>query len=94
MIEGDVRKTFTTDAALHIVNKASVDDLRQKVLNEYSEGLSDFYVDAEQFRSNIVIDSGVAFSEDLYSEMRIGCFLLRNAGPTARCNAIRTNWNE
>jgi uncharacterized protein YcbX len=31
MIEGDVRKTFTTDAALHIVNKASVDDLRQRV---------------------------------------------------------------
>lgn len=28
MTEGDTRKTFTTDAALHIVNKASVDELR------------------------------------------------------------------
>ena len=94
MIEGDTRKTFTTDAALHIVNKASVDDLRKRVLEQYPEGLPDFFVDAEQFRSNIVIDSGLAFSEDLYAEMRIGSFLLRNAGPTARCNAIRTNWDE
>jgi uncharacterized protein YcbX len=94
MTEGDTRKTFTTDAALHIVNLASVDELRKKVLEQYSEGLPDFYVNAEQFRSNIVIDSGKAFSEDLYAEMRIGCCLMRNAGPTARCNAIRTNWNE
>lgn len=28
MQEGDVKKTFTTDAALHIVNKSSVDELR------------------------------------------------------------------
>lgn len=92
MTEGDTRKTFTTDAALHIVNKASVDFLRDKVQEEHPEGILDFYVDAEQFRSNIVIESGEAFSEDLYAEMRIGCFLMRNAGPTVRCNAIRTNW--
>ena len=24
--------------------------------------------------------------------MRLGTVLLRNAGPTIRCNAIRTNW--
>ena len=47
MIEGDTRKTFTTDAALHIVNKTSVDYLRQKVSEEHPEGIPDFYVDAE-----------------------------------------------
>lgn len=26
--------------------------------------------------------------------MRIGACLLRNAGPTIRCNAIRTNWEK
>lgn len=47
MIEGDTRKTFTTDAALHIVNKASVDELRRKVQEEHPEGIPDFYVHAE-----------------------------------------------
>jgi hypothetical protein len=28
MRDGDIRKTFTTDAALHLVNKSSVDELR------------------------------------------------------------------
>jgi uncharacterized protein YcbX len=94
MKEGDTRKTFTTDAALHIVNKASVDELRQRVLDNHPEGLQDFWVEAEQFRSNIVIDTKEGFSEDLYAEMRIGSCLLRNVGPTIRCNAIRTNYDN
>lgn len=94
MKEGDTRKTFTTDAALHIVNKASVDELRQRVLDNHPEGLQDFWVEAEQFRSNIVIDTKEGFSEDLFAEMRIGSCLLRNVGPTIRCNAIRTNYDN
>ena len=31
MHEGDIRKTFTTDASFHMVNKTSVDELRQRV---------------------------------------------------------------
>lgn len=31
MREGDIRKTFTTDASFHLVNKKSVDELRQRV---------------------------------------------------------------
>jgi len=33
--EGDKRKTFTTDAALHIVNKASVEEVKKRVLEQY-----------------------------------------------------------
>ena len=94
MKDGDIRKTFTTDAALHIVNETSVEELRQRVIDQYPEGLHNLYVDAEQFRSNIVIQTEESFSEDLYGEIRIGNCFMRNAGPTARCNAIRTNWDK
>lgn len=29
--QGDVKKTFVTDAAVHLVNRASVDELRTRV---------------------------------------------------------------
>lgn len=94
MKEGDTRKTFTTDAALHIVNEASVDELRQRVNDQYPAEEESVYVDAEQFRSNIVVNTKVPFSEDFFAEMRIGTCLLRNVGPTIRCNAIRTDWEK
>lgn len=68
--------------------------MQEKVKSEHPEGVTDFYVAAEQFRPNIVVDSAKAFSEDFFAEMRIGCFMIRNVGPTARCNAIRTNWEN
>jgi len=39
--EGDKRKTFTTDAALHIVNRASVDEVRKRVLEQYPKAVQD-----------------------------------------------------
>jgi len=39
--EGDTRKTFTTDAALHVVNKASVEEVRKKVLAQYPKDVQD-----------------------------------------------------
>lgn len=50
-------------------------------------------MDAEQFRSNLVIETGEGFSEDTFIEMRIGSCLMRTAGPCIRCNAIRTNYD-
>ncbi len=91
MQQGDLRKTFTTDASFHMVNKQSVDLLRQKVLDAHPEGIGNFWIDAEQFRSNLVIDFD-AFAEDTFIEMRVGTCLMRTAGPCIRCNAIRTNF--
>ena len=92
MRQGDTRKTYTSDAALHIVNHDSVADLRRRVEERYPNGLDDLWVDAEQFRSNIIIETGQAYSEDLFSELRIGSCLFRSAGPCIRCNDIRTNY--
>ena len=47
MRQGDLRKTFTTDASFHMVNKQSVDLLRQKVLDAHPEGIGNFWIDAE-----------------------------------------------
>lgn len=33
--EGDLRKTFTTDAAFHMVNHNSVEDLKEKVKRQH-----------------------------------------------------------
>ena len=66
MREGDTRKTFTTDAALHLVNHDSLNDLRRRVAERYPDGLDDFWISAEQFRSNIVVETGEAYSEDLF----------------------------
>ena len=48
----------------------------------------------EQFRANFIVNTGEAFSEDLFVEMRLGCCLMRNAGPTIRCSMIRTDWEK
>lgn len=92
--DGDLRKTYTSDCAFHMVNQSSVVDLRRRVKESHPEGLENFYVDFEQFRPNFVVNTGTAYSEDNFSEMRIGPCLFRTAGPCIRCNAIRTNWNE
>ena len=65
----DFRKSFQAVSNLHVVNKSSVDLLRQKVADNHPEGIENFYIDAEQFRPNIVIDLE-AFKEDEICEMR------------------------
>ena len=45
--KSDVHKTFTTDAALHIINKASVEELESKVRARYPDGLDNFYISSE-----------------------------------------------
>jgi len=43
----DLRKSFCTDAAFHVINKTSVDVLRQKMKERHPEGLSNFFVSTE-----------------------------------------------
>ena len=65
-------KAFTIAAALHIVNKASVDDLEKRVKARHPNGLDNFYFSTELFRPNLVIDTGVSYSEDKIAELRVG----------------------
>ena len=46
------------------------------------------------FRANILIDTPVAFEEDLFIEMRIGSMLMRCVGPCIRCKAIQLDYNK
>lgn len=94
-VKGDKKKTFNSDAALHIVNRASVDELRRRVWERYPErkDLKDkIYVDVEQFRPNFVVNTGKPFEEDEFCEMRLESCLLRTSGPCIRCNMIRTDY--
>lgn len=45
--DGDLRKTYTSDCAFHMVNQSSVVDLRRRVKESHPEGLENFYVDFE-----------------------------------------------
>jgi len=90
----DESKSYTTGASFHLINRSSVDELRQRVKDKYPEGLANFMVECEQFRPNIIIDTKESFSEDLFTEMRVGSCLFRNVGPAVRCNAIRVNYDK
>ena len=68
----DLRKTFCTDAAFHVVNKTSVEELSRRCKARHPEGLENFFVSAEQFRPNVVIEWPEPFAEDRFFEMRVG----------------------
>ena len=87
--QDDLRKSFCSDAAFHVVNKQSVLDLAERVKQRHPEGLKDFFVSAEQFRPNVVIEWPEAYAEDRFMEMRVGPILMRTSGPCIRCNTIR-----
>jgi len=87
----DLRKSFCTDAAFHVVNKSSVELLSKKVKERHPDGLPNFFVSAEQFRPNLVLDWPEPFAEDRFFEFRVGPILMRNSGPCVRCSTIRMN---
>lgn len=87
----DVRKTFTSDAAFHIIAQASVEDLGRRIEERYPDGLENNYLSTETFRPNIVFDTDMPYEEDEFFEMRVGSALFRNCGPCKRCDTIRTN---
>ena len=70
-------KTFNTGASFHIINKTSVKDLERRVKARYPEGLENMYLTTAQFRPNIVLDTGVNYSEDRLAELRVGPLLMR-----------------
>jgi uncharacterized protein YcbX len=76
-----------------MISEGSIRDLKSRVQKRYPDAPKDkFKVDMVNFRPNIAIDSDVPYIEDSMMEMRIGNCLIRNIGPTFRCNDVMTNY--
>jgi uncharacterized protein YcbX len=91
--DGDKARCFTFDGATHILSEASITDLREKVQARYpGADITTFKVDERNFRPNIGIKGVTSYAEDTFMEMRIGNCLLRNIGPTFRCNDVMTDY--
>ena len=76
----DQVKSFAAEAALNIINDASISELRNRVLQK-KEVNSDFYLEREQFRAPIAVNLGNPWLEDSLAECRIGPIMLRYCGP-------------
>ena len=61
-------KGFVSKAAIHIINEASVRDLRERVIKKFSDPdeIARIKIEPMPFRPNFIIDSGVPYSEDTY----------------------------
>ena len=81
-------------ASLHIVNESSVADLDRRVRQNNPKGIDNYFLSHEQFRPNVVLDLEKPYQEDDIQEIRVGGILMRNIGPTLRCNAIRLNLDK
>jgi len=92
---GDQTKGFVSKAAVHIINEASVRDLRERVMSKITDPAdrAKTKIEAMPFRPNFVIDSGVAYSEDTYQEARVGNVLFRLVGYCSRCKAVTCNFD-
>jgi uncharacterized protein YcbX len=92
-MEGDITHGFVSKAAIHIVNEASVRDLRERVLSKMSEeDKAKTRIESIPFRPNITIDSGIPYSEDTMQEARIGNVLMRLVGYCSRCKVVTCNY--
>lgn len=69
----DQNKSFNSSAPFHVVNEASLRDIKERVLARHPDKTADdFKVDAAQFRPNVTFDTEKAFSEDEFVEARLG----------------------
>lgn len=64
--ENDQAKSFLSKAAIHIVNRASVRDLKNRVLQKYpnENDKKKIHIDALNFRPSIIIDTFEPYEED------------------------------
>mmetsp|Transcript_28704 Transcript_28704/g.21398 ORF Transcript_28704/g.21398 Transcript_28704/m.21398 type:complete len:115 (+) Transcript_28704:94-438(+) len=55
----DLKKSFCSKSALHVVNESSVNSLRKKVLDKYPEEMhKDFDIGSKSLRANLIIETG------------------------------------
>lgn len=81
--------------ALHIVNEASVRDLREKVYAKYPDekDREQIKVEAIAFRPNFIIDTDKPFEEDEFMEARISNIFMRLVGFCSRCRIVARNYS-
>ncbi len=93
-VEGDMTKGFVSKAAIHIINEASVRDLRERVIKKFTDPaeIARIRIEPLPFRPNFIIDSTQPYSEDTYQEARIGNTLFRLVGYCSRCKAVTCNF--
>lgn len=91
----DKVKGFVTCSALHIVNQASVDSLKQSYLDKYkdsNEELNDF--SHLLFRPNMVVAMPEPFLEDTVMEARINNTMVHQRAPCVRCKVLTADINR
>ena len=81
-LKTDRRMAYVTDAAIHIINKQSVDCLRNIMYNKYREDtsmLSQVNADLCLFRASFILDEEFddPYCEDEFQELRIGNVMFR-----------------
>ncbi len=90
--EEDGTRAFIPETPLHLVNEASVDDLREKAMKKYSGSDAEaIKIDAASFRPNIVVRSEVPYEEDKFGECRIHNIFIRYTSHTKRDEGICGN---
>jgi uncharacterized protein YcbX len=76
---------------IHIMNIATVDEIRRMMEEKYPVMPDDLYIHWEQYKANILVDMKEPWIEDYISEMRLGNLWMRFARPCFRCRLIYYN---
>ena len=77
-------------SALHIIDLAAFRDLEERVAERHPGEQHLYKIKAaDQFKPNLIIDTGIAYSDDMLIELRIGQALIRAVGPATRCSQVR-----
>ena len=84
--ETDRRIAFITDAAIHVCNQTSINDLGLKLMNKYKDDEELFRQvnsEARTFRPSIVLNEldDDAYCEEEFQELRLGNIMFRQIGP-------------
>jgi uncharacterized protein YcbX len=92
----DQTRTFVSKCVFHLINEASTRDLTTRVLAKYPDPADreKIKVTSLAFRPNIIIDTGVAYEEDLFQEFRIGSTMVRTVGFCGRCKVVACNYES
>lgn len=77
------------------MNEASIRDLRERVMSKYSDPKikERIKIEVMPFRPNLIIDTGVPYSEDSFQEVRVANTMIRIVGYCSRCKATACNFD-
>lgn len=93
--EEDGTRAFIPEAPIYVINEASVDDLKAKIMAKYQGTDADkVEITAESFRPNIVIRTDKAYEEDEFGECRVHNIFFRYLNHTKHDNKCCANSKE